>query len=378
MLRRIKLSDTPRIAIIRLSAIGDVIHGLPVLCALRDRFPTAVLAWTVEERAAALLRGHPALDTLITVPRGWLKSPRAVHQLRQQLRAFRPDVTIDLQGLAKSAVAARLSGCRQRIGFGDDKGRELSTWLNNCRVSTRSQHIIDCNLELLGPLGIHAPAVHFDIPETPVDRATADDIVRKTELGSQFAIINPGAGWPSKLWPPVRYSAVSRYLGQYLDLPSLVVWAGSQEHAWAEQIVAGSEGHGHLAPRTSLTELAALIRRACLFVGSDTGPLHLAAAVATPCVGLYGPMPAERNGPYGPQHFAIQEVRFEGTSRQRRNAPPTLMEAIRVEQVCNACEQLLQTPSILPLAPLQKPEASKHPAHHLSPVRRAAAGSENR
>ena len=337
----VPLSTSPRLAIVRLSAIGDVIHGLPVLCALRQRFPEARIAWVVETRAAALLRGHSALDELITVPRGWLKSPQAVWDLRCRLRQFRPQVTIDLQGLTKSAIAARLSGAAVRIGFGDEKGRELSWWLNNRLVRAGSPHIIDSNLELLRPLGIESPAVRFDIPETPDDRESAERMIREAGLTGGFAVINPGAGWPSKLWPADRYAALARHLGSALGLRSLVVWAGQQERGWAEEIVAGSESFGHLAPNTTLTELAALARRARLFVGSDTGPLHLAAAVGTPCVGLYGPMPAQRNGPYGSVHVAIQKMHFEGKSRQRRSAPATLMEAIAVEHVAAACDQIL-------------------------------------
>ncbi|NUQ61878.1 MAG: glycosyltransferase family 9 protein [Pirellulales bacterium] len=333
---------SPRIAIVRLSAIGDVIHGLPVLCALRQRFPRAALAWVVEERAAALLRGHPSLDNLMTVPRGWLKSPKSVLHLRRQLRQFQADIAIDLQGLAKSALVARLTGARVRIGFGDEKGRELSWCLNNRLVRTTAPHIIDSNLELLRPLGIESPAVRFEIPETPADRESAERFLAEAKLTGDFAVINPGAGWPSKLWPAERYAAVGRHLGRAHGLPSLVVWAGRQERGWADEIVAGSEGHGRMAPSTSLTELAALLRRARLFVGSDTGPLHLAAAVATPCVGLYGPMPAERNGPYGPGQIAIQRMHFDGTSRQRRNASTDLMEAITVDHVCDACDRILQ------------------------------------
>jgi ADP-heptose:LPS heptosyltransferase len=239
-------------------------------------------------------------------------------------------------------VAARLSGAKQRIGFGDEKGRELSTWLNNCLVRTTARHVIDMNLELLRPLGIESPTVRFDIPEGEPDRQTAEAIVRQAGVANGFAVVNPGAGWPSKLWPPDRFAAVARWLGQSAGVPTLVVWGGAQEKAWAEEIVAGSAGHARLSPPTTLTELAALARRARLFVGSDTGPLHLAAAVGTPCVGLYGPMPAERNGPYGPQHIALQPRQFQGTSRQRRNAPRELMEAISVESVCQACEEILE------------------------------------
>jgi lipopolysaccharide heptosyltransferase I len=333
---------SPRILLVRLSAVGDVIHGLPVLNAIRERFPQAFLGWVVEQRAAALLEGHPALDERILLPRGWLKSPRTVWQLRRRLHQLRFDLAIDVQGLTKSAVAAWLSGAGRRIGFGDDKGRELSRWLNNELVHTSAQHIIDCNLELLRPLGIDRPTVRFEIPERTVDGQRAEQIVESAGLKGGFAVVNPGAGWPSKLWPPDRYAAVARHLAGRQALPSLVVWAGSQEEVWARQIVAESEGAARLAPATTLLELAAVTRRASLFVGSDTGPLHLAAAVGAPCVGLFGPMPAERNGPYGPQHEAVQQGVFQGTNRQRRTAPPTLMHAISVELVCEACDRVLR------------------------------------
>ena len=335
--------DNPniRILIVRLSAIGDAVHGMPVLCALRDRFPKARLSWVVESRAAALLRGHAALDDLIELPRGWLRSPREVLSLRRQFRQIGPEVAIDLQGLTKSAVAAWLSGAKRRIGFADEKGRELSRWLNNELVDAPAAHVIDANLQLLAPLGISSPEARFDVPESAEDAATVEAIIAEAAVGPCFAVINPGAGWPSKLWPPERFAAAAKYLGRERGVQSLVVWAGGEERTWAETIVEGSGGGAQMAPATSLTELAALCRRAALFIGSDTGPLHIAAAVGTPCVGLYGPMPAERNGPYGPAHIAIQKQTFEGTSRERRSAPSSLMEAIEVEDVCRACDEIL-------------------------------------
>jgi heptosyltransferase-1 len=330
-----------RILIVRLSAIGDVLHGLPVLNALRDALPRAFLAWVVEGRAAELLQSHKALDELIVVPRRWLKSPREVIRLRRRLRALRFDLTLDLQGLSKSAIAARLSGARRRIGFDGRDGRELSRWLNNERVLPERTNVIDRNLELLAPLGIVDPPVRFDLDDSPSAALAAAKILDAQHLADRFAVINPGAGWPSKLWPAERYAAVARHLGQARALRSLVVWAGPQERAWAEAIVAGSAGCATLAPATNLSELAAIARRAAVFIGSDTGPLHLAAAVGTPCVGLFGPMPAERNGPYGPQHVALQKMHLTGTSRQRRSAGPKSMEAITIEHVSAACDQIL-------------------------------------
>lgn len=332
---------TERILIVRLSAIGDVLHGLPALNALRDARPRAFIAWVVEGAAAQLLRDHKALDELIVVPRKWLKSPRAVMDLRRRLRPLRFDISIDLQGLTKSAVAARLSGARHRIGFAGRDGRELSRWLNNDRVPATRTHVVDRNLELLAPLGITSPIARFDLEDTASDALSAREILAARRLADRFAVINPGAGWPSKLWPAERFAGVARYLGHRHSLRSLVVWAGEAERASAEQIVAGSAGFATIAPATSLRELAAIARQAAVFVSSDTGPLHLAAAVGTPCVGLFGPMPAERNGPYGPGHAAVQKMCLKGTSRQRRTAGPESMEAISIEDVCKACDQVL-------------------------------------
>jgi lipopolysaccharide heptosyltransferase I len=330
-----------RILIVRLSAIGDVLHGLPVLCALRDALPKAYLAWVVEGRTAELLRGHRALDELVGVPRGWLKQPRTVLSLRRRLRAARFDVAIDMQGLTKSAVAAWLSGAKRRIGFAGRDGRELSRLLNNERVLPTRTHVVERNLELLAPLGITNPPARFGLEDEPADAQFALEAVAAARL-SRFAVINPGAGWPSKVWPAARYGAVARWLGQRHGLPSLVVWAGEVEKQWAQTIVGESAGAAMLAPPTTLRELAALVRLADLFVGSDTGPLHLAAAVGTPCVGLFGPVPAERNGPYGPQHVAVQRVCLQGTSRQRRTAGPESMEAISVDDACAACATILE------------------------------------
>jgi lipopolysaccharide heptosyltransferase I len=331
----------PRILIVRLSAIGDVIHGMPIACALRERFPRAYLGWVVEERAAELLKGHEALDELIVLPRGWLRRPRLIWQLRRRLRAARFDLVLEAQGLTKAAVAAWLSGAKRRIGFGGRWGRELSPWLNTELVDASDRHAVQRNLALLEPLGIRTPAVRFQVPQRPADREAVAAVLRPLGLSEGFAVINVGAGWPSKLWPAERFAAVAAHLGRNWTLPSLVVWGNDQERRRAEQIVSGSEGHARLAPKMTLSQLAVLAGRARLFLGSDTGPLHLAAAVGTPCVGLYGPWPAEKHGPYGPGHVVVQKMRMEGSTRQRRRAPPIYMEAISVADVCDACRKIL-------------------------------------
>jgi lipopolysaccharide heptosyltransferase I len=330
-----------RYLIVRLSAVGDCIVSMPIACALKRHDPQAFIAWVVEPLAAKLLRGHPCIDELIVVPRGWWKSPRELKQLRTKLRSLEIDTAIDVQSLTKSALVAWLSGAKRRIGLCRPWGRELSLVMNNVRVQPTSTHVVDAFLEMLRPLGIDAPQVEFRIPEDPAAAAKVAALIDREHAARPLAIINPGAGWASKQWPLDRYAQVAAYLGRRHGVRSIVVWHGDTERSWAEQIVAGSLGEAVHAPPTNLVELGALARRSVLFVGSDTGPLHLAAAVGTSCVGLYGTSHSERTGPYGPNHVRLQAWYQDGTSRQRRSAANTAMQAITVEDVCRACDQVL-------------------------------------
>ena len=357
------MEGSPRILIVRLSAIGDVIHGLPVLCALRDALPEAYLGWVVEGRAGDLLECHPALDALVRVPRGWWKSPREVWRLRRQLRAMRFDTVIDLQCLTKSAVAAWLSGARRRIGKAGADGRELSRWFHTELVAAGGEHVIEHYLELLRPLGIGCqvsgfrcqvsaterpdstqtpPLVRFDLPELLPDARMAEDYLRRSRLAvGQFAILNPGAGWPSKIWPAERYGELARRLARTHDLPSVAVWGVADELPLAEAIFSASRGAARLAPATSMRELAALCRRSALFVGSDTGPMHLAVAVGTPTISLHGPSRAEWCGAYGQQNIRLQARYEAGSALERRKADDSAMRAIEVELVADACGLIL-------------------------------------
>jgi len=334
-----------RILIIRLSAMGDVIHGLPVLNALRAALPDAFIGWVAEGRNGDLLQGHLALDRLIRVPRRWLKSPRAVSSLRRELRALRFDTAVDLQCLSKSAIAAWLSGAPRRIGYAGSLGRECSRWLHNELTSVTAEHVIDRYLGILRPLGIVDPAVRFDLPERQQDARFAQQALNRLGLAvAGYTIVNPGAGWASKRWPPERYGALARRLKQQHGLESLAVWGGADELPLAERIVAVSGGAAQLAPATSMTQLASLARRARLFVGSDTGPLHLAVAVGTPSVSLHGASLASQTGAYGPQNRHLQ-VRYDNSRGKRRHGDDSAMRAIDVERVSRACAELLaETP----------------------------------
>lgn len=334
--------ERPRILICRLSAIGDCVLTMPMLCALRQRFPNGHIAWAVERAGGMLLEGHPCVDEVIVVPKGWLKSPRVVWQLRARLRKTRFDIALDPQSLTKSAVLAWLSGAKRRIGFCPPRGRELSLWLNRELVAAEHSHIVDAQLDLLKPLGIESPRVQFRLPIAPQAEAQVDAVIQQMHLGCDFVAINPGAGWDSKLWPAERFGRVARALGERYELPSLVVWSGDRERAWAETIVARSGGRAVMSPPTSLPELAALLRRARMYLGSDTGPLHIAAAVDTPSVALFGPTLPQDCGPYGEQHVSVQKALPPEDRRLRRHGPNDAMCKIDTDSVIDACERLLR------------------------------------
>lgn len=335
-------SDAPRILISRMSAIGDTILTLPVACALRAHFPQAYLAWVVEQKSAAMVQGQSCLDEVLVLQRGWFTKPGQLLATRRLLRAKHFDVTIDCQGMTKSALACWLSGARQRIGIRGEHGRELSPWLNNRLVETRRPHVVDRSLELLAPLGITAPEVEWKLPIDDVSRQRMRQAVLRLGLADRYAVINPGATWNSRLWEMDRFGRVAQYLGQQHRLPTLVVWGSPRDRTSAEQIVATSGGHALLAPPSTLIELAALIAGGCLFISADTGPLHMAVAVGTPSIGLCGPTRAEVSGPYGPPHVAIQVRYQDGSHKERRNADNTAMRMITVDMVCERCDDLLQ------------------------------------
>jgi heptosyltransferase I len=332
----------PRFLITRLSAIGDCILTMPLACALRDAFPDAWIGWITEKGCASLLQEHTALDQVIVVPKQFLYKPRELLRVRRKLQALRIDTTLDPQGFIKSSALGWLSGAKRRIGFRAPVGRELSPWLNNSLVTSQTQHVVDRYRELLSPLGVQPTPVRFDIPRCANALQSMSAWLYSQQLDHQpLAVLNPGAGWNSKLWPLERYSAVAQFLLEEHSLRTLVIWCGEQERYWAKQIVAGARGAATLSPSTSLPDLAALYRLSTIFVGSDTGPLHLAAAVGLPCVGIYGPTPPSQSGPYGPDHRSVQTYLQEGSCRERRNGLNTAMQAVTVEQVNEACSAIL-------------------------------------
>jgi heptosyltransferase-1 len=335
-------AETERIALVKLSAIGDVVHALPVATALRARRPGARLVWIVERREAAVLRGHPALDEVIEVDtRAWRRARgraavRAalaeIRALRARLRAGRFDVAVDLQGLLKSGLITAATGAPLRLGFATRRLREpMSALFTNRRVMppARARHVVDQYLALLEPLGVTEPKVEFGLPWSAGAEARADAFFAAFELRprQRVVVLNPGAGRPRKRWPVERFAELAGRLARDAFARVVVAWGPGEGDA-ARAIAGEGRPRVTLAPPTDLDELIALLRRASVVVAGDTGPLHLAAALGTPCVALYGPTSGRRNGPYGAGHRVLQSA--DGT-----------MTGLSVAAVSTAVQEIL-------------------------------------
>ncbi|MGD0090641.1 MAG: glycosyltransferase family 9 protein [Planctomycetota bacterium] len=313
------VGGSPRILIVRLSAFGDCVHAVPTLVALRRHYPNAEIGWAIEDLAYSLLRGHPLVDRFHLYPRRAVQGAdgrvttiiRSMRQFRKELAAAQYEVSIDLQGLTKSGMVAWWSGAKRRIGFKGPECREFNVLFNNERVEPPSDavHIVEKNLSLLKPLSVTIPAKpEWVLPSFEEETRGLRPFLEQCKLVAPdgamrpFAVINPGATWHTKRWPPESFGQVAKGLIETHRLPVVVPWHGAEE-LQAAQTIAGLGGPlAFLAPDTDLRQLAALIKQAVLFVGNDSGPLHLAVALNVNSVAVFGATDPFRNGPYGPAH----------------------------------------------------------------------------
>ncbi len=278
--------------IVRLGALGDVVHAIPVVAALRDALPSARIGWLVHPRFVPLLQLVEGLDRIHALDR------RAGARTIREIRRERYAVCLDLQGLLKSAAVARLSGARRVLGFSRALLREPAAALAySATGGDGSGHVIDKNLSLLSLVGITSRSRQFPLrpPATPVVPCTRE--ILGIAPDAPFVLLNPGAAWPNKRWPAECFGAVARDLQARTGLRSAVLW-GPDEATLAAAVARASGGSAQMAPQTSMVEMFALAHAARLVVSGDTGPLHLAAAAGTPVVGVYGPTPPGRNGPW--------------------------------------------------------------------------------
>jgi ADP-heptose:LPS heptosyltransferase len=352
-----------RILIVRQRALGDVIHALPVACAVKDRIPGAFVAWLAEEQAGAMLVGHAAVDRRIVVPPSWARSPAQLLRVRRELRALRLDAVLDLQGVRSSVLAALLSGAPRRLGFAGMIGHELrrivpdpdrqrafaralARPLRFELVQATREHIVDRYLEILAPLGVASPPARFGIEDSAADAAATAALVRDALGAPQaYAVGNPG-GPAFKAWPADRFGAVARHLDHAHGLPTLVVQGlSARERRAARDVIAAAAGSARLLPPLPLDQLAALARRSRLFVSGDTGPLHVAAAVGAPCIGLIAHAQAGWFRPYGPGNLLVEGTPVPTHRARHGGLGAAAMRAIDVAAVCRACDRMLGVPA---------------------------------
>jgi ADP-heptose:LPS heptosyltransferase len=322
--------------IVRLSAIGDVVHTLPAASALRAN--GWEVGWAVEPPARPLLEGHPLLAHLTPIPSARRFRVGPARAAAVALRAQRYDVALDFQGLWKSAAWSRLSGARRLVGWSRRWRREpASAVLSGERMELPAgvTHVIDENLALLRPLGIEAIGRRdFGLPRlAPETEAVDRGLAAAGVPAHELVVLNPGGGWPEKLWPAESFGALARALRER-GLRPVVSW-GPGEEALADRVVTASGGTAVRCFPTTLKELVELARRARLVVAGDTGPLHIACAVGTPVVALFGPTDPARNGPFSTEDRVLSAPTRPGRG-DRFRVPSASMAEIAADDVAAA------------------------------------------
>jgi heptosyltransferase-1 len=332
--------------------MGDILHALPAVTALRLAHPSWQIDWVIEPRWRALLTAHvgasrgpqqPVVDRLyFAATKDWRRHPLSrsttheLNALRNELRAVTYNAVIDLQGSLRSAILGRLAGCGRLIG--EEVPREApARWFFTERVATHGAHVIEQDVELASAIaGDSLIPVTPVLPVDPAAEAWCDALLASSGT-RPIAVINPGAGWGAKRWPVERYAEIAR--GLIVRGFRVLVNAGPTEELMADVIVKGTSGAA-IPLLTSLEQLIALTRRAGLFVAGDTGPLHLACALGRPVVGIYGPTDPSRNGPYGTR-FRVLRSPLSKRDHTRLPDPEVGLLTITPEEVLRAVDELL-------------------------------------
>jgi lipopolysaccharide heptosyltransferase I len=330
-----------RFLIVKLSSLGDIIHALPVLAALRDTFLRARIDWLIERRWQSLLEGNPDLNETIVLNGS---SVREFFRCAKRLRQENYTAVLDVQSLYRSAILARRTPAAEHIGFSWSVAREHPASLfYSKRVKTKAKHIVDQNLALAEAAGARLDSVRFPLFVTSDSQGTIDQLLRSSSI-ERYIVLSPGGGWRYKRWPPERFGELALRLWD-AHRYRIIVNAGPRESMLAEVVL----GHAGIAMpimvQYALPELKALLMRADLVVACDSGPLHLAAALGTPVVGLYGPTDPARNGPYGGRDIVIRNAGEEDTTHDREDFDSEAMLSITVDQVFAAVEDRLERKS---------------------------------
>jgi lipopolysaccharide heptosyltransferase I len=329
------------ILIVRLGALGDIVHTVPAAAALRRAFPDALIDWVVDARHAEFTELVTCIDHVIRLEKA---SVPAWIDLVRRLRPSRYDVALDFQGLMKSAVVARASGARRVIGFSVWHLREKTARPFYSEVDGQEApgHVIRKNLGLLSSVGVAGGAIEFPLARS---QSAALDLVHESSARAggpaSFALINPGAAWPNKRWPAARFGDVASFLRDVRGLTPFVLW-GPGEGALAQEVIDASSGAARLAPPTTTADLLELSREAALMVSGDTGPLHIAAAAGAPVVGIFGPTDPARNGPWSADDVVVSRHLACGCHYERRcRQRAWCLEELPVAEVTAAIQQRL-------------------------------------
>ena len=337
---------------VRLGAMGDILHALPGVTALRLAHPAWEIGWVVEPRWRSLLAapgaqvrspGMPVVDRVHFAPtRDWAihpihpKTAVAIGSLRKELLAGGYEAVLDLQGSIRSAAIARMAKIRRVIGEADPREKP-ARWLFTERVATRGAHVIEQDIELAAAVaGDELAFTHARLPVDPAAEAWCDDLLASSGT-RPVALINPGAGWGAKRWPVERYARVARGLMERGF--RILVNVGPSEEPMADVIVKESSGAA-IPLATSLDQLIAVSRRIALCIAGDTGPLHLACALGKPVVGIYGPTDPSRNGPFGTE-FKVLRSPDSRRDHSRREEPEAGLLSITPEDVLQAAAELV-------------------------------------
>jgi len=344
------------ILIVKLSAIGDVIHTLPALNALRNYYPNANITWLVEEDAAPLVQGHKALNrVLVSKRKHWLKALRSLSFLStikeifgfiKALRDTRYDMILDFQALLKSGILIALARGRRKIGFG--KGLEHMEhsyiFLNEHVPAVDMEiHALSRGMMLLNAVGIPTNKVEYKLPVSNHDRKKIDELMKQHGINDVKSLIaiNPVAKWETKLWPNKKFAELADMLIDQYDM-KIVFTGGIKDYSIIQSITSSMKGRAiNFAGKTTLTELAALYEKAALVISTDTGPMHLAVATGTPVVALFGPTAPWRTGPYGPGHHVIKAELECSPCFKRRCETTDCMYQISVMQVFDWVKKML-------------------------------------
>lgn len=337
-----------RLLIVRLGAMGDILHSLPAVTALRQAHPEWFIGWAVEPQWRGLFCAQepqprtpsmPLVDRLHIVPaKRWAKSPLSastwqdMRRVRRELRAERYDLVLDLQGAVRSAMVARWASTGRVIGEAQPR-EPIAKWLFHQRVPTTGVHVIEQSLEVASAiLGAPLPLTLPLLPTDPAAEAAA------SRLAEPFVLLSPGAGWGAKRWPAERYGIVARNLAAAGY--RIIVNCGPAEEELARAITSAAGGAA-TALTLDMPGLIAVTRRAALLIAGDTGPLHLASALDKPVVAIFGPTDPARNGPF---HCRNRVLRHPESVRDhsRRSQPEAGLLTITPQAVTEAALSLLQ------------------------------------